>query len=155
MMRSPALFLVVLVLVLAADQKFCPKERQGDKCKAKQLRRQVFIPFPIQTSLQVCLQVRCLLQRPLSQRSPGLARGSSWGCGEILWETNKVWILLEKRCELARKAPPTTTSWTSLAATSTDRATRTTTAEALALSPMPGMSLLPATTATLRYQHEC
>ena len=77
MMRSPALFLVVLVLVLAADQKFCPKERQGDKCKAKQLRRQVFIPFPIQTSLQVCLQVRCLLQRPLSQRSPGLARGSS------------------------------------------------------------------------------
>ena len=77
MMRSPALFLVVLVLVLAADQKFCPKERQGDKCKAKQLRRQVFIPFPIQTSLQVCLQVRCLLQRPLSQLSPGLARGSS------------------------------------------------------------------------------
>ena len=77
MMRSPALFLVVLVLVLAADQKFCPKERQGDKCKAKQLRRQVFIPFPIQTSLQVCLQVRCFLQRPLSQLSPGLARGSS------------------------------------------------------------------------------
>ena len=77
MMRSPALFLVVLVLVLAADQKFCPKERQGDKCKAKQLRRQVFIPFPTQTSLQVCLQVRCFLQRPLSQRSHGLARGSS------------------------------------------------------------------------------
>ena len=77
MMRSPALFLVVLVLVLAADQKFCPKERQGDKCKAKQLRRQVFIPFPIQTSLQVCLQVRCFLQRPLSQLFPGLAWGSS------------------------------------------------------------------------------
>ena len=77
MMRSPVLFLVALVLVLAADQKFCPKERHGDKCKAKQLRRQVFIPSPSQTSLQVCLQVRCLLQRPLSQRSPGLARGSS------------------------------------------------------------------------------
>ena len=71
------LFLVALVLVLAAEQKFCPKERQGDKCKAKQLRRQVFIPFPIQTSLQVCLQERCFLQRPLSQLSPGLARGSS------------------------------------------------------------------------------
>ena len=38
-----------------------------------------------------------------------------------------------------------------MAATSTDRATETTTAEALALSPMPAMSLLPATTAMLRY----
>ena len=77
MMRSPVLFLVALALVLAADQKFCPKEKPGDKCKAKQLRRQMFIPFPTQTSLQVFFQVRCFLQRPLSQRSPGLARGSS------------------------------------------------------------------------------
>ena len=30
MMRSPVLFLVALVLVLAADQKFCPKERHGE-----------------------------------------------------------------------------------------------------------------------------
>lgn len=30
MMRSPVLFLVALVLVLAADQKICPKERHGE-----------------------------------------------------------------------------------------------------------------------------